>query len=88
MVNKNIPSVGKFQRYINVRTFSSHLKETLFCSLIIAFFFSFKDFIYSLEIHTQREAETQAERSRLHGASPMQDLSQDPRIMPWAEGRR
>ena len=59
-----------------------------FCMFLL-FIYIFEDFIYLFMRDTQRKAETQAEgeAGSLRGAQ-CGIWSWDPRVMPWAEGRR
>ena len=53
------------------------------------FFLIFFLFIYDRHTVREREAETQAERSRLHAPGSRRGIrSQVFRIAPWAKGRR
>ena len=54
--------------------------------LILNFLKRFYLFIH--ERQWERDRDTGRGSSRLHARSPMRDPIPDPRIMPWAEGRR
>ena len=80
---------AEFWVYVSLHVTQGQLGERKAHFCFFFFFFFFKDFVYLFMRDTEREAETQAEGE----AGSMQGArcgtrSQDPRVTPWAVGRR